>query len=54
LGGRKSPNAELFYKKVEEIIQGGLRDYNVRQVTKIAWAMMVKEYSPQGEFWKQI
>lgn len=48
LGGEQIPNSELFYRKVEEIIQGGLRNYQVQQVTKIIWAMLVKNYSPTG------
>lgn len=49
-----APSYLQFYKKTEEIIQGGLRDYNVRQVCTIVWALSSKNYNPKGEFWGQI
>lgn len=52
--GKKEGNAEMFYQKFEDVVKGGLREYGVREVTTIVWAMLVKNYKLEGEFWRQI
>lgn len=48
------PTYLQFFRKVEEIVSGGLRDYNVKQVCTIVWALSSKDYNPNGQIWNQI
>ena len=51
---RKIETYKLFFKRVVEIIEGGLREYTIKDVSRIVWAMSVKSFQMDAAFWKTI
>ena len=49
-----APNTHLLHKKIETIIEGGLRDYSIKDVCVIVWSMCAVNYNQNGSFWSNI
>jgi hypothetical protein len=43
-----------FYNRIEEIVTGGLKDYTIKDVTRIVWSLGAKEYKLEAPFWNNI
>jgi hypothetical protein len=44
----------ILHKKLETIIEGGLKDFSIKDVSIIVWSMCCMRYKPEGKFWNNM
>ena len=49
-----APNTGLLHKKIEAIIEGGLKNYSIKDVCVIVWSMCAINYNQSGGFWENL
>lgn len=43
-----------MHKKIEAIIEGGMKEFQIEEVCIIVWSMCAVGYNQNGKFWDNI